>query len=50
MRHALVLHDVSFVDVWEAMMVIEPEVAALAATRRTQADLDGAGAGRRSVP
>jgi hypothetical protein len=39
MRHALVLHDVSFVDVWEAMMVIEPEVAALAATRRTQADL-----------
>jgi len=40
MRHALVLHDVTFVDVWEAMMVIEPEVAALAATRRTQADLD----------
>lgn len=40
MRHALVLHDVTFVDVWEAMMVIEPEVAALAASRRTQADLD----------
>jgi GntR family transcriptional repressor for pyruvate dehydrogenase complex len=40
MRHALVLHDVTFVDVWEAMMVIEPEVAALAATRRTQTDLD----------
>ncbi|HEX7114251.1 MAG TPA: FCD domain-containing protein [Steroidobacter sp.] len=40
MRHALVLHDVTFVDVWEAMMVIEPEVAALAATRRTQQDLD----------
>lgn len=40
MRHALVLHDVTFVDVWEAMMVIEPEVAALAAVRRTQADLD----------
>jgi DNA-binding FadR family transcriptional regulator len=39
MRHALVLHQVSFVDVWEAMMVIEPEVAALAAARRTQADL-----------
>src|SRR5687768_49954 len=39
MRHALVLHEVSFVDVWEAMMVIEPEVAALAAQRRTQADL-----------
>jgi GntR family transcriptional regulator, transcriptional repressor for pyruvate dehydrogenase complex len=40
MRHALVMHDVSFVDVWEAMMVLEPEVAALAAVRRTQADLD----------
>lgn len=40
MRHALVLHDVSFVDVWEAMMVIEPEVAALAAVRRTAADVD----------
>jgi GntR family transcriptional regulator, transcriptional repressor for pyruvate dehydrogenase complex len=40
MRHALVLHDVTFVDVWEAMMVIEPEVAALAATRRTQSDID----------
>lgn len=40
MRHALVLHDVTFVDVWEAMMVIEPEVAALAASRRTQAELD----------
>lgn len=39
MRHALVLHEVSFVDVWEAMMVIEPEVAALAAVRRNQADL-----------
>jgi GntR family transcriptional repressor for pyruvate dehydrogenase complex len=39
MRHALVLHDVTFVEVWEAMMVIEPEVAALAATRRSQADL-----------
>lgn len=40
MRRALVLHDVTFVDVWEAMMVIEPEVAALAAVRRTQVDLD----------
>lgn len=39
MRHALVMHQVSFVDVWEAMMVIEPEVAALAAIRRNQADL-----------
>lgn len=40
MRHALVLHDVRFVDVWEAMMVIEPEVAALAASRRTGSDLE----------
>ena len=40
MRQALVLHEVSFVEVWEAMMVIEPEVAALAATRRTQSDID----------
>jgi DNA-binding FadR family transcriptional regulator len=40
MRQALVLHNVSFVDIWEAMMVIEPEVAALAATRREQADID----------
>ncbi len=40
MRQALVLHEVSFVEVWEAMMVIEPEVAALAATRRTQTDID----------
>ena len=40
MRHALVLHDVTFVAVWEAMMVIEPEVAALAAQRRTQADVE----------
>jgi DNA-binding FadR family transcriptional regulator len=39
MRHALVLHDVSFVDVWEAMMVIEPEVAALAAIRRSPVEL-----------
>lgn len=40
MRQALLLHGVSFVDVWEAMMVIEPEVAALAAIRRSQADID----------
>ncbi|HEY4369181.1 MAG TPA: GntR family transcriptional regulator [Steroidobacteraceae bacterium] len=40
MRQALVLHNVSFVDVWEAMMVIEPEVAALAATRRTLEEID----------
>lgn len=39
MRQALVLHNVTFVDVWEAMVVIEPEVAALAAARRSQADI-----------
>jgi DNA-binding FadR family transcriptional regulator len=39
MKHALVLHDVKFVDVWEAMMVIEPEVAALAAVRRDEATM-----------
>lgn len=39
MRHALVLHDVTFVDVWEAMMVLEPQVAALAALRRDDAQL-----------
>ena len=40
MRQALVLHEVSFVEVWEAMMVIEPEVAALAATRRAPGDIE----------
>lgn len=40
MRQALVLHNVSFVDVWEAMMVIEPEVAALAATRRSGGEIE----------
>jgi DNA-binding FadR family transcriptional regulator len=39
MKQALVLHDVRFVDVWEAMMVIEPEVAALAAVRRDEVTL-----------
>lgn len=39
MRHALLLHDVTFVDVWEAMRILEPEVAALAAGRRTDEDL-----------
>ena len=40
MRQALVLHNVSFVAVWEAMMVIEPEVAALAAMRRAPGDIE----------
>jgi DNA-binding FadR family transcriptional regulator len=38
-RRALVLHDVTFLDVWEALMILEPPLAALAATRRSLADL-----------
>jgi GntR family transcriptional regulator, transcriptional repressor for pyruvate dehydrogenase complex len=37
--HALVMHEVSFLEVWEAMMLLEPEVAALAARRRSAAQL-----------
>ena len=37
-RRALVLHDVTFLDVWEALMVLEPPLAASAATRRSAAD------------
>ena len=39
-RRALVLHDVTFVDVWEALMILEPPLAAAAATRRSDADLE----------
>lgn len=38
---ALLLQDVTFLQVWEAMMLIEPEVAALAARRRTAEQLEG---------
>ncbi len=38
-RRALVLHDVTFLDVWEALMILEPPLAAVAATRRSVADL-----------
>jgi DNA-binding FadR family transcriptional regulator len=37
-RRALVLHDVTFLDVWEALMILEPALAATAATRRSAAD------------
>jgi GntR family transcriptional regulator, transcriptional repressor for pyruvate dehydrogenase complex len=37
-RRALVLHDVTFLDVWEALMILEPALAASAATRRSLAD------------
>ena len=36
---ALALHDVSFLDLWETMMALEPAAADLAAERRTDEDL-----------
>ncbi|HEX6636614.1 MAG TPA: GntR family transcriptional regulator [Steroidobacteraceae bacterium] len=36
---ALALHDVSYHDVWEALTVLEPPIAAAAARRRTAKDL-----------
>jgi GntR family transcriptional regulator, transcriptional repressor for pyruvate dehydrogenase complex len=36
---ALLLHDVTYLDVWEAMTVLEPPVAEAAARRRTEEDL-----------
>jgi GntR family transcriptional repressor for pyruvate dehydrogenase complex len=36
---ALALHDVTFLELWEAMMAIEPVAAQYAATRRTPAQL-----------
>jgi len=37
-RRALVLHDVTFLDIWEALMILEPPLAAIAATRRRAED------------
>lgn len=37
---ALALHDVTFLEVWEALTQFEPPFAELAARNRTQADLD----------
>jgi GntR family transcriptional regulator, transcriptional repressor for pyruvate dehydrogenase complex len=37
---AMILHEVTFRDLWETIMVIEPAAAALAARRRTAEDLD----------
>jgi GntR family transcriptional regulator, transcriptional repressor for pyruvate dehydrogenase complex len=45
LSRALLLHDVTFHDVWEAMMLVQPELAALAAQRRSDtgvADLKAA--------
>src|SRR5689334_7344936 len=36
---ALVLHDVTYRDVWEALTILEPPIAEVAARRRTEADL-----------
>jgi DNA-binding FadR family transcriptional regulator len=36
---ALVLHDVTFLDVWESMSMFEPPIAEAAARRRTDGDL-----------
>jgi DNA-binding FadR family transcriptional regulator len=38
---ALALHDVTFSELWEAMMAIEPAAAEYAASRRTAAQLQG---------
>ncbi|HEY0802344.1 MAG TPA: GntR family transcriptional regulator [Steroidobacteraceae bacterium] len=38
---ALALHDVTFMELWEAMMAIEPAAAEYAALRRTTAQLQG---------
>jgi GntR family transcriptional repressor for pyruvate dehydrogenase complex len=36
---ALVLHDVTYENVWEALTILEPPIAEAAARRRTEADL-----------
>ena len=36
---ALALHDVTFLDLWESMMALEPAAAELAAARRSDEDL-----------
>jgi DNA-binding FadR family transcriptional regulator len=42
--HALLLHDVTVRDVWEALMILEPPLAQAAARARTARDLDELGA------
>ena len=37
---ALVLHDVTYLDVWEALTIIEPPIADTAARKRSEADLE----------
>jgi GntR family transcriptional regulator, transcriptional repressor for pyruvate dehydrogenase complex len=38
--HALVLHDVTYLDVWEALTILEPPIAETAARKRTESDLE----------
>jgi GntR family transcriptional regulator, transcriptional repressor for pyruvate dehydrogenase complex len=38
---ALALHDVTFFEVWEALTLLEPPMAEIAARNRRQEDLDG---------
>src|SRR5262249_2684836 len=38
--HALLLHDATAHDVWEALTILEPPLAAAAARARTEADLE----------
>jgi DNA-binding FadR family transcriptional regulator len=37
--HALVMHDVTYLDVWEGLTILEPPIAETAARRRTDEDL-----------
>jgi DNA-binding FadR family transcriptional regulator len=48
-RRALVLHDVTYQDVWEALMILEPSLAADAATRRSGDDVQRLEAAAQSV-
>ena len=36
----MILHEVTFRELWETILAIEPATAALAARRRTAEDLD----------
>jgi GntR family transcriptional repressor for pyruvate dehydrogenase complex len=40
LREALTLHDARFADVWEALLSLEPDIAAAAARRRQPAQLE----------
>ena len=46
---AMILHEVTFRDLWETIMVIEPAAAALAARRATIAFLSFKAAGTRDI-